>query len=66
MPTLDWQDLFAACALYLVLEGLMPALAPGRFREAVRALSGLDDRALRVIGLASMLAGAVLLSFVRS
>lgn len=65
MPTFDWQDLFAACALYLVLEGLLPAIAPGRFRETVRALSGLDDRALRIMGIGSMIAGAVLLSFVR-
>ena len=66
MPTFDWQDLFAACALYLVLEGLLPALAPARFREAVRGLANLDDRALRVMGIGSMIAGALLLSFVRS
>ena len=66
MPTLDWQDLFAAFALYLVLEGLMPALAPRRFRDTVRSMAELDDRVLRGIGLASMIAGALLLTFVRS
>jgi len=66
VPELDWQDLFAAFALYLVFEGLMPALAPSRFRESVRTLADLDDRALRVIGLASMIGGALLLSWVRS
>lgn len=66
MPTIDWQDLSAAFALYLVLEGLMPALLPRRFRETVRALGDLDDRALRVIGLGSMIAGALLLTYVRS
>lgn len=66
MPTLDWQDLFAAFALYLVLEGLMPALAPRRFRDAVRSMTELDDRALRMIGLGSMIAGALLLTYVRS
>lgn len=66
MPTLDWQDLLAAFALYLVLEGLMPALAPQRFRESLRLLAESDPRTLRVIGVASMLAGALLLSYVRS
>lgn len=66
MPVLDWQDLFAALALYLVLEGLMPALAPRRFREAMRDMSLLDERTLRRIGLASMVAGALLLTYVRS
>ena len=66
MPTLDWQDLLAAFALYLVLEGLMPALAPLRFRETLRVLADADPRTLRVIGVASMIAGALLLSYVRS
>jgi uncharacterized protein YjeT (DUF2065 family) len=66
MPTLDWQDLLAATALYLVLEGLMPALAPTRFREALRAMAETDERVLRVIGIGSMIAGALLLSYVRS
>lgn len=66
MPVFDWQDLFAAFALYLVLEGLMPALSPRRFRESVRALTELDDGVLRAVGVGSMVAGALLLTFVRS
>lgn len=66
MPTLDWQDFLAAAALYLVLEGLMPAIAPARFREVMRNMANTDERVLRVIGVASMIAGALLLSAVRS
>lgn len=66
MPTFDWQDLLAACALYLVLEGLLPALAPARFRAAMRAMAETDERALRMIGIGSMIAGALLLTYVRS
>jgi len=60
-----WQDLWAAFALYLVLEGLMPFLNPGGMRRTLALLSQLDDRTLRIGGLLSMIAGAVLLFFVR-
>jgi len=66
MPNVNWQDLLAAFALYLVIEGLLPALAPARFREALRVLADRDDRVLRIVGVGSMIAGALLLSSVRS
>ncbi|MFZ5756946.1 MAG: DUF2065 domain-containing protein [Pseudomonadota bacterium] len=66
MPSIDWQDLLAAFALYLVLEGLLPALAPARFRQAMQALTGVEDRALRALGLVVMAAGVLLLCAVRS
>lgn len=66
MPQFEWQDLFAAFALYLVLEGLMPALAPRRFRESLRTLAEMDDGVLRAVGVGAMVAGAMLLTYVRS
>jgi uncharacterized protein YjeT (DUF2065 family) len=62
---MNWNDLWAAFALYLVLEGLMPFANPGGMKRALAQLSQLDDRTLRVAGLLSMVAGAVLLYFVR-
>lgn len=62
---MDWNDLWAACALYLVLEGLMPFANPGGMKRALAQLSQLDDRTLRVVGFLSMVAGAVLLYYVR-
>jgi uncharacterized protein YjeT (DUF2065 family) len=62
---MDWSDLWAAFALYLVLEGLVPFANPGGMKRALAQLSRLDDRTLRVAGLLSMVAGAVLLYFVR-
>ena len=62
---MDWSDLWAACALYLVLEGLMPFANPGGMKRALARLSQLDERALRIAGLLSMVAGAVLLYIVR-
>jgi uncharacterized protein YjeT (DUF2065 family) len=62
---MDWNDLWAAFALYLVLEGLMPFANPNGMKRALLQLSQLDERTLRIAGLVSMIAGAVLLYFVR-
>jgi uncharacterized protein YjeT (DUF2065 family) len=62
---MDWRDLGAAVALYLVLEGILPFLNPGGAKRTFVALSQMDDRALRRIGLGSMIAGCVVLFFFR-
>lgn len=63
---MNWSDLFAALALYLVLEGIMPFLNPQGVKRLLLALAGMQDRALRLFGLASMAAGLMLLYLVRS
>lgn len=60
-----WQDLLAALALMLVLEGILPFASPRGFRNLVRAVAETDDRSLRVSGLLTMLAGLALLYLVR-
>lgn len=60
-----WSDFLAACALYLVLEGIMPFVNPQAMRRAMQAFASLEDSKLRVAGLASMMAGAALLFWVR-
>ena len=55
--------LLTAFALMLVLEGLMPFLAPGAWRETVRRIAGMSDGQIRFFGLSSMLAGLLLLAF---
>ena len=62
---MQWSDLWAAFALYLVLEGLVPFLNPGAMKRTLLQLSGLEERTLRLAGFASMVAGALLLYFVR-
>jgi len=62
---MHWSDLWAAFALYLVLEGVMPFLSPAALKRTLLQLAQLDDRTLRIAGLASMAAGAVLLYAVR-
>jgi len=62
---MNWQDLGAALALFLVLEGVMPFLSPQHVRQLLERLSMLHDSQLRFIGLSSMLAGLLLLYFLR-
>ena len=53
--------LLPALALMLVIEGLLPFLFPAVWRETFRRLTAMSDGQLRFIGLASMLAGLLLL-----
>jgi uncharacterized protein YjeT (DUF2065 family) len=55
------ETFLAACALVLVLEGLLPLVAPRAWRDAFRRLTDLSDGQLRFIGLISIVIGTVLL-----
>ncbi len=57
--------LLLALALMLVIEGILPFLAPRVWRETFRRVVGLTDGQIRFIGLASMLAGLILLVVAR-
>ena len=61
-----WADLFAGFAFYLILEGLLPFASPLAWRRGLAAMASLDDHQLRAFGLAVVIAGLVLLYFVRS
>ncbi len=61
-----WSDLLAALAILLVLEGLLPFLNPGATRRVFAQLAQMAERELRVAGLVSMVAGLLLLFFIRS
>jgi uncharacterized protein YjeT (DUF2065 family) len=62
---LNWNDLVAAFALYLVIEGMLPFLSPANWRKSLMLISGLKDGQLRFFGLASIGVGLGLLMFVR-
>lgn len=55
------ETLLLAFALMLVLEGLMPFVAPSAWRETFRRLIRFSDGQIRFFGLTSMLIGLVLL-----
>ncbi len=52
-----WHELAVAFCLMLVIEGIIPFVAPQRWRNLLRAIEQIDDGTLRAIGLASMLVG---------
>lgn len=60
-----WQDLLTALALVLVIEGILPFLHPGGFRNMMRMAAEMDDKSLRSSGFFTMFAGVVLLYLVR-
>ena len=60
-----WTDLWAALALMMVLEGILPFVSPDSVRRLLVAVSQTDNRSLRISGLVSMLAGVGLLYLVR-
>ena len=55
------ETILAACALVLVLEGLLPLIAPRAWRSAFSRLIELSDGQLRFIGLIAVALGAVML-----
>lgn len=55
------ETFLAACALVLVLEGLLPLVAPRAWRDAFRRITDLSDGQLRFIGLISIVTGIILL-----
>jgi uncharacterized protein YjeT (DUF2065 family) len=59
------SDLFAALALFFVLEGMAPFLNPRGMKRALAYLLEIGDRELRIAGLSSMLVGLGILYLVR-
>jgi len=56
-----FETLLAALGLMLVLEGLLPLLAPRIWRETFQRITQLADGQLRFMGLASLLVGLLLI-----
>jgi len=63
--SVQWSDLIAALALFLVLEGITPFLNPRGMKRAMARLLEVGDRELRIAGLGSMLVGLAVLYLVR-
>jgi uncharacterized protein YjeT (DUF2065 family) len=53
-----------ALALMLVFEGLLPFIAPARWREIFRRISDLSDGQIRFFGLVSIVCGVLLYLFI--
>lgn len=55
-----------AIALVLVIEGILPFLAPLAWKRMMLQLASQSDRAIRIVGLISLLLGALLMYLVHS
>jgi uncharacterized protein YjeT (DUF2065 family) len=54
-----------AFALMLVIEGVLPFLAPNLWRDTFRRITQLTDGQIRFVGLSSMLIGLLMLLIAR-
>ncbi|MDH3531729.1 MAG: DUF2065 domain-containing protein [Gammaproteobacteria bacterium] len=61
-----WTEILTALALVLVIEGMLPFVRPGRYKQLVAQIVRLSDNQLRTFGLAAMIIGLLLLFVVRS
>jgi hypothetical protein len=55
-----------ALALMLILEGVLPFLAPNLWRDTFRRITQMSDGQIRFVGLSSMIVGLLILIFVRA
>ncbi|MCP4334780.1 MAG: DUF2065 domain-containing protein [Gammaproteobacteria bacterium] len=62
---MNWADLWAALALVLILEGLLPFISPRGYRNMVQQMATMPEKMLRNVGLGLVLAGVVFLILVR-
>jgi uncharacterized protein YjeT (DUF2065 family) len=61
-----WSEILTAIALLFVIEGMLPFIRPSRYKQLVAQIIRLRDGQLRAYGLTAMIAGLLLLFFVRS
>ena len=55
-----------ALALMLILEGVLPFLAPNLWRDTFRRITQMSDGQIRFVGLSSMIVGLLILAWVRA
>ena len=55
-----------AFALMLIIEGVLPFLAPNLWRETFRRITRMSDGQIRFVGLSSMIVGLLLLLWART
>lgn len=57
------HDLLTAIALVLIIEGLMPSIAPASWQRYLAEIAKMSPRTIRAAGIVAMIAGALLLQF---
>lgn len=54
-----------ALALMLILEGVLPFIAPNVWRDTFRKITQMTDGQIRFVGLSSMIVGLLILLWTR-
>lgn len=62
---MNWADFWAAMALVLVLEGLIPFISPQGYKNMVQQMATMSEQMLRNVGLVLIIAGLLFLYLVR-
>jgi uncharacterized protein len=62
---MTYSTLLMAFALMLIIEGILPFLAPSVWRDTFRKITEFSDGQIRFFGLSSMLVGLLLIYFFR-
>jgi uncharacterized protein YjeT (DUF2065 family) len=62
---MESSTLLQAFALMLIIEGLLPFVAPSVWRETFRRVTEMADGQIRFIGLSSLVIGMILLMMFR-
>ena len=58
---MNWQDFITAFALLLIIEGLLPFAMPDSIKKVYKTMVETPEITLRIFGLASIVAGLILL-----
>ena len=62
---MNWADFWAALALVLVLEGLIPFVSPRGYKSMVQQMAAMPEQTLRIVGMVLMVGGLLFLYLVR-
>ncbi len=61
-----WAEIVRALALVIVIEGLLPFIAPDRWRAMLLQVIKVDSRSLRVFGAVMIGTGIIALQLLRA
>ncbi|WP_395373142.1 DUF2065 domain-containing protein [Marinicella sp. W31] len=60
------HPILTGLALVLIMEGLMPFLAPAKWRLFLQELAKMSDQQLRIMGGVMLISGALLFQWVKA
>ena len=60
-----WLEILRALALVLIIEGLLPFIAPDRWRAMLLQVIKVDSRSLRIFGAVMIGSGIIALQLLR-